>query len=577
MNGSLNLLEKALGLDDSLEFEHFVRSADYLGLDSVYDFWFDEFGRVKDDVSELIIDGSLGGGKSFLVAIYLTYRITKLFMQGDPCLVLGLSPGSEIYVLYFSVSQTTAKATGYKYIFNMVDRCKWLTNNYPRNKNVTSEIQFPNHFTIMHASAEGHQIGMNVWGFILDEANFRGGVGKGTQDQYAETFRLCSQLIDRQITRFSTPTGINALACFVSSAAYESSFIETRKELARKDPNAIIITAVQYKINPQNYSKEMFEVFCGYGQAEPRIVESAKEKEGLLSSAEISPDLAYKYFEKVPVSIKKQFEINIYLAIQNHCGRPTNVKGTFMTNITVLNGAYEKEILNAFFQDKVTISSADDSELSEFFDLERVKYPDRPHSIFLDLSIQGDSGGFSCTRYDGIEEGVRQHVHVFTVEIVPPQFPAMTRIQKIFTFVVWLVENGVNVTAFGSDQYQSTQIRQDINAELGLTDIRLSIDSSDIPHLHWMQTLIEKRFWMIFVERLDKEIKEAEHDTRRRRVLKRDKSSDDLFQSLVGSVYLSDTISATYADDLTDLYPERMNLVGGKSISHVLKTLGYKS
>ena len=54
-------------------------------------------------------------------------------------------------------------------------------------------------------------------------------------------------------------------------------------------------------------------------------------------------------------------------------------------------------------------------------------------------------------------------------------------------------------------------------------------------------------------------------------VVKRDQSSDDLFQSLVGAFYLSDTVSAAGSDDVTGLYPDRMNIIGGKSALKFLK------
>lgn len=577
MKDTLDLLEQALGIEEDLSIEEFITSPEYMGLDSIYAFWINEFRKVPNTTSEIILDGSLGGGKSFLAALYLVYRIVLLFKRGDPCKVLKLAKGSEIYCLYFSVSQTAAKKSGYKYLMNHVDNCKWLRENYPRNKNIQSEIQFKNNFTILSASAEGHQIGLNVWGFLLDEANFREGVGTGAQEQYSETFRLCQQLIDRQITRFSTPQGVNALAIFISSAAYESSFIEERKQSAKNDPNAVIITAVNYKIQPQNYSKEMFTVFFGAGQVEPCIIDSLEQKAGVLSAAQIPAENSDHLFDKVPETLRKVFLENTYLAIQNHCGRPTSMKGTFMNNITLLTSSYFEGLTTPLLVPVITISNKDTSEIMDFIDVKKFINHDFPHSLFLDLSVQGDSGGLTCVRYDGTSNGSRKHTHVFTIEILPPAFPAMTMIRKVYKFIMALSEI-VNVTAMGSDQYQSTQIRQDINADLGLDDIRISIDSSDIPHLHWVQALVEERFKMLKIARLDTEIKEAEHDLKRRRVIKRQGSTDDLFQSLVGAFFLSDTVSAAGYDDMGSLYPDgRANLVGGKSITSVLKLLGYQA
>lgn len=200
-------------------------------------------------------------------------------------------------------------------------------------------------------------------------------------------------------------------------------------------------------------------------------------------------------------------------------------------------------------------------------------YPERPHSLFLDLSITGDSGGFSCFRFDGEKDNVRYHTHVFTLEIVPPPPPHQTRISKYRQFMSEFAQI-VNVVAFGTDQFQSTGLRQDVHADLGLTDTRLSIDSSDLPHLQWVRGLVEKATRMRQIPKLELEVIEAEHDLKRRRVVKKKGSTDDLFQSAVGAYWLSDTVGPQ-AGDISNL-TDSINLVGAQSYKRVLKKLGYK-
>ena len=134
----------------------------------------------------------------------------------------------------------------------------------------------------------------------------------------------------------------------------------------------------------------------------------------------------------------------------------------------------------------------------------------------------------------------------------------------------------LNIVAFGSDQYQSAQLRQEINEELGLEDVRISIDSSDIPHLHWQRALVEGRIKQVTDRYLEREVKEAVHDWRKHRVLKAKNSSDDVMQGNVGGFFLSDTIGKSKGT-LEGLFPERINLVGGKSMEKVLNILGYKN
>ena len=177
----------------------------------------------------------------------------------------------------------------------------------------------------------------------------------------------------------------------------------------------------------------------------------------------------------------------------------------------------------------------------------------------------------SQSRYDGSANRQNYHTHVFTIEIVPPPAPGQTRITKVKNFVIELAAY-LNITAFGSDQYQSTQIRQDILNDLGLKDTRLSIDSSDIFHFMWLRMVTDKVLKMRYIYKLDKEIEEGEHDRKRRRVIRSDKTTDDLWQSVVGAAFLSETVSASEGS-LDDL--PKINLVGSRSINKLIKRLGY--
>lgn len=366
---------------------------------------------------------------------------------------------------------------------------------------------------------------------------------------------------------------MDALAILVSSASYQSAFAEQRRSAVENDTNAYHIRAVGYKIKPQNYSKEMFTVFSGTATMEPLIVNSLEHKNKIIAALNMEgTGLAEKFFLDVPVSIKRFFETNINLALQNHCGVPTQIKGRFLQDINILKMNYTNDEDEIFSQRIISLSNADDIQLADYLIPENIQYPERPHSLFLDLSITGDSGGFSCVRFDGEKDGIRYHTHVFTLEIVPPPPPHQTRISKYRQFMSEFAQL-VNVVAFGTDQFQSTGLRQDVKEDLDLPDVRLSIDSSDLPHLQWVRALVEKAMRMRRIEKLELEVIEAEHDLKKRRVVKKKGSTDDLFQSVVGAHWLSDTIGAQSGsiDDLT----EGINLVGAQSYRRVLKKLGY--
>lgn len=574
--GPIDILSDILSVDKRVTFEEFVKSDRYCGNPYIYDFWVKEAKAIEekpDTQNEVIITGSLGGGKSLFGAYYLCYRVYQMFNDGDPRKKFSLDPNTWIYCLYFSVSMGMAKRQGFQYLQQAFRSCKWFKEYHPVNEDLSSCIQIPDlKFQIDYGSAEGHQIGLNVWGFILDEANFRSGVGQGVAEEYEEVTLIAQQLADRQASRFSTKDGTDALAIYISSASYQSSFIQKKIDESKGNTKSTVITVRTYEIKPEQYSEEKFTVFIGAGSLDPKIIDNEEEKKFIIKSLNLTEELASNLFLQVPCSLRRQFETNIVIALQNHCGVPTNIQGRFISNIKPLIDSYT-EIPPILISDELEASTADDSNLIENILIDNIQFPERPHSLFLDLSYQSDMGGLCCYRYDGLIEGVPHHTRVFLLGIKPPTPPHQTKISKVEQFIYDLSQL-IYIVAFGSDQFQSVQIRQNIQANLNLEDIRISIDSSDVPHLHWLNALIDGRIRTAPNKRLEREVEEAVHDYKRHRIVKRKGSSDDLFQSEVGAFFLSDTIGRSDVD-LRDLYGPHMNLVGDRKQKDILRKLGY--
>lgn len=574
----LSTLHKTLAVKDAVDFRTFVCGEEYLNLTGVYEYWLENLNpRLSRKTSRAIFRGSTGAGKSTVMNLVLLYKIYLLFMQGsDVAKTLGLMKGTDVYCFYFSVSMTQAKRSGFNQLKSFIDGSEWFNKNFPRDKSIDSSIRFPNNFYIEYASGEQHQISLNIWGFILDEANFRktGSAGEGSTADFDEVYHLANQLENRLSQRFLRDGIENFFAGYISSASYETAFIQDKGDDYKDDPTAIVLDPVLYKVDPRRYTSNRFEVFFGFGEVSPCIVEDENHKESLIRSLRqmsLPDDKIETFFEKVPLELQKQFKNNIYLAIQNICGRPTALRGSFVTNYEIIKSSYDSTLPSPFSQDSVTVSNKVDIPVEKLLAIDpgNFLYPTRPHSLFMDISLQGDYGSLSCVRYDGMFGGVKYHSHVFTLEFIPPAFPAATDLTKVQNFIIWLAQY-VNVAAFGSDNFNSVQIRQEVVKALEIPDVRVSLDSTDLPHLAWLSACVSSRFKMHFYERLDKEIREAVHDLKKRRVVKRKGSSDDQFQTVVGAFYLSDTIGST-----TATIPERVNIVSARSAMRLAQSCGY--
>lgn len=575
----LDILTEAFSTDKLVSFKEFVTSPSFCNNQDLYDYWIKKGTDIPLKTSEIILDGSIGGGKTTFSNYYFAYRVYRLFAQGSPQAQLHLALNTEIYCLYFSVSLDMAKKSGFLQLYNIFNECVWFNENYPIDKGLKSSISFPNKFHIDYASSESHQIGLSVWGFILDEANFRsGGVGAGMAEEYQEVTLLYNQLMDRLVSRFSNPDGsVNALAILISSASYQSSFVEKRKQAVKDDKWTTCITSVSYEVKPERYATEKFEVFIGSGSAEPCIIESDEQRTRLFQAIGVlGTGEEDKFIRFVPINLLKNFKSNIALALQNHCGVPTMVQGSFMSNLKYLYESYTEDIPNIFTTSDIEASTDNDTQIIEYLIPNNIQFPERPHSIYLDLSTQGDRGCITCFRYDGRVNNLDQHTRVFCIKIIPPHYPASTKISKVQQFIMDISQY-VNLVAFASDQFQSESLRQEILSDLGLDNIRISLDSTDRPFLHWQRGLVEGRLKQTADSLLEQEVQEAVHDYKRHRVVKNKNSSDDVMQSNVGAFFLSDTFGKS-GGTIEDLYgsENKINIIGGKSVDRILRELGYE-
>ena len=570
-----SLLDRLCTPLNIVTFREFVTSEDFCNDKSVYEYWLEEGGLIcsvdTELFSELLITGSLGGGKTTFANYATAYRLYYLFSQGDFKSFLGLSRSSPIYGIYFSTNLTTARRSGFAQFKAIIDSCQWFRMHAPRDLKIDSEIRFSNGFTVFSGSQFSHALSLNVIFAILDEGDFRGS-GGGLSSDYDEVAVMYSQVIQRLDSRFSSRHGNPSWSILISSASYQSAYILRRSREIKSKARAYTLTAVNYKITPEKHSETFFEVFVGVSSVPACIVESPEHKKTILDS--IPPEFPTEdLFELVPDDLYDSFTSSILLALQNHCGRAVAVEGRLVSNMNAIRSAVMLPTMRPFFPSSViTASNADDIPISAYIDESVfVDYPyaDYPHTVFIDLSYRSDSASVSChANVDGAL------IHVFLLKIVPPPLPAETRLKKVEDFIHFLAER-INLVTVGSDSFQSKQMRQNLLADLGFEDTCVSIDATDAYHLSWVRDISDGTCTVYPLEDLLTEVEEAVWNQKSRKVLRPDKGADDLFQATVGSAELARRLSI--GGDAVRFLVSQLNPMGRllPSTSKQLDALGF--
>lgn len=538
----------------------FFTSMYYSGFskDDIYPFWINEaIDFIEGGYNELIITGSLGSGKTTVANLITMYKLYELFSYESVNDYLGIPRMQDIYNIYFSVSRFQAMRTGFGQFRSMVDSSKWFQEHFPRNPRIGAVLEFlKGKFSFFSGSSHKHAIGMTVWSFVLDEADFYKKNG-GFDESYNSITEMYGELVDRRISRFKKFGKDFSFSILVSSASYQSSFVEKRIAASAEDPTIKIISAVTYKIKPKGtYSVDKFLVFIGSEMVDPDLIKENSQLDALakqlkyeFSSSDsltvienymLLPQEMKPLFELVPMDFKEAFDRDLHKSLMNHCGVFTARIGKLLKSRSILLDAYTNEVGHPFTKKSIEISTGDEVEIKDFFLPTLLEYVERPHAIHIDQSISTDHTGISMVRYDGMgKKGdllVRQYTQVFTLEVVPPAPPYKIKIAKTRNFIIFLSEKcNVNIVKVTADGYQSDDALQ-ILADHGLDTGRQSIDKTDKPFLSWINALHDGGMRMYRLEALENEAFTLVHDRRKKKVLKAVGQSDDLTQSLVGAL-----------------------------------------
>ena len=155
----------------------FVEDPYYLGklVGDIHENWKRELSFVLDPangITEWILRGSIGCGKSTAAAIAQCYKIYVLTLLADPAAFYDLLPGSSLVFGVFSITLRKADRS-YELMKDYLDDCPYFRDYHPRLQRPDNPIEIPDkNIRIEQGSLSEHALSENMFSFTLDEANF---------------------------------------------------------------------------------------------------------------------------------------------------------------------------------------------------------------------------------------------------------------------------------------------------------------------------------------------------------------------------------------------------------------------
>lgn len=430
----------------------------YVGAEADYirpyvsDFLHEYFDQTT--VREAICTGAARTGKSYgirLLVDRISYEVSC--WNNFPCL-FGLSPSTLPKIFWLSYTLGKSESTGIKQLIKIIDNTPYWQLPGLKRKDLETEIRWP-FLEILNGSNASHVIGEDMLGCVLDEANVRK-VAKGTE--VAETQKLFQEIAQRSVMTYSDQKGTwGGFTAIISSSTTASSFVAKAVDKAKKDHSAIIMEAAVYEANPNNFSKDKFDVFLGDGNIEPFIVDkidasiTAQINNLYGVTAQQYLDSNPQFIEHVPVSIRRFYEDDLIFALANMSGKVMASNSKLITN---------KNSIKNIWNDQPFTQSIPEVGIYDTFSVFSLWNPDTALAdyhgenvyLHIDASQKHDHTGFSALYYNVDKQKI---CSILTIELfINKQVPDNQIDQeKILQLILYMRDSGVNFALITGDHY----------------------------------------------------------------------------------------------------------------------------
>jgi hypothetical protein len=249
-------------------------------------------------------------------------------MLHNPQYQFSLSPGSSIVMILQSVSLRLSKKILFDPLLSSIAASNYFIKNFPFNKHVTSELQFPKNIYVLPVSGnEMATLGLDVYLGVISELNYFSVVEnsrqlsmRGQEDTtYDQASNVYTNLIQRLKSRFQTYGKIPGCLILDSAVHYPGDFLSKKIEEAKWDKQIYVVKhAIWDTLSADRFSGKKFIVEIGTLDRSSRILES---KEFALPEADLL---------EVPEEYRSDFDRDIETALRDFAGLATGHRRAFM-------------------------------------------------------------------------------------------------------------------------------------------------------------------------------------------------------------------------------------------------------
>jgi hypothetical protein len=496
-------------------------------------------------VHNLVITGSLGIGKTYVMVTLLLYRLTLCTLLKNPQKFFDLGKGDKIVYNILSVTKQAVNETAFGAARNFMSLSPYFIeecNFDPDSKYTNFRIELPGNVNLTAGSKGWHILGRNVLGVAMDEGNWRNEANPDTK-----AYDLYNEVRVRIQNRFMrSGKFLPAISILASSAKDESSFTEqVIKEIDKaNDPvHQLVYRHAVYNIKPHILKMEgtFFRVAYGLKTQEPYILTGLydREKTPLPGDEKHEEVPAGANVEFVPIEYMTEFKRRTRVALQSISGISTGGSNRFFPSTIDIERCIElaesEGVVNPARKDSpllMPVSMEDSINVWDYLDHNKFitknqgrfvpkRHPYAARFAHLDLATSSVAGLAVChlvgqRQIQGVvnrETGVpfAEWRLVVEYDFILSLSAGRTKpisLEKVQNFIFWLIQEcGFRFSMVTADQFQSVMPLQMLQSRNVPTD-QLSIDRDKKVYTAWRQAFEELR---LRPYRQDMMVQEAEN------------------------------------------------------------------
>jgi hypothetical protein len=522
-----------------VSIETFIEDPYYLGqqCSELHDNWKNDLSTVfapGAGYMEWIFTGGIGIGKTTVAMAAIAYKIHQISCLRNPAKYYGLLSDSLIVFGIYSITKRQVADTGYFRLKGYLDASPYFAHEFPRSKKIDSKVDFEPttgmKLQVIPGSQELHALGLDMFSFSLDEANFmREKQDKERGKVTGQAYTLYNAVHTRMVSRFLRPGGVvPGIMVLMSSRNAQTSFLEEHlRRVNQTDsptgkPTTFVSDYALWEVKQAyKFTKPKFKIEVGDKTAASRILPKGEK-----------PRKEARVIE-VPGEYLKYFQEDTDQALRDIAGVATFNLTPLIRDRQSVFDAVREDLKHPFKREAITISVGDDIQIADYWDMRsfcrmqrgnwvpRIN-PEAPRVIHVDTALSGDCVGIAAAHMSGMlrhtklmpdgTEVMRTDPFVivdFMLRILPPPGYEI-ELGKIRAFIRYLRSQAhVPICLVTTDGFQSADMRQQLQKDNFETKLQ-SLDRDDVPYLTLRSALFERRLATYHYEPFEQEVLDLE-------------------------------------------------------------------